>query len=270
MPHAAGLWYEWHGPEDGEVLILSAGLGGSAAYWTPNLAALTDRFRVLVYDHRGTGRSDRALPDPLTVEGMADDLLALMNALRIERAHILGHALGGMIGMAAALAAPERIARIVVINGWARLETPTARCFDVRLRILRDSGPEAYVQAQPIFLYPADWMATEPAAFEEATLNMLHHLPDRAVIEKRIAAIRSFDILERIDKIQSPVLVVSTGDDVLVPSVASGRLAERLPRDHRSDVLHIAWGGHAWNVTDPELFADYVPVWLAGEPIPEE
>ena len=63
MPIAAGLWYEWHGPEAGEVLILSPGLGGSATYWQPNLAAFAERYRVLLYDHRGTGRSDRALPD---------------------------------------------------------------------------------------------------------------------------------------------------------------------------------------------------------------
>lgn len=270
MPHAASLWYDWHGPEQAEILILSSGLGGSADYWRPNLDALSSRFRLLAYDHRGTGRSDRALPDPLTVESMADDLLALMDGLGIEHAHVVGHAVGGMVGMAAALAAPERIGRLVVINGWARLEAPTARCFDVRLKILRDSGPEAYVQAQPIFLYPASWMATEPAAFEAATADMLQHLPDRATMEKRIAAVRAFDILERIGEIRSPVLVVSTEDDILVPSVASAQIAERLGRGNGSDVLHLPWGGHAWNVTDPGLFADYVPVWLAGEPIPED
>ncbi len=63
MPHAAGLYYEMHGPEDGAPLILSPGLGGSADYWAPNLAAFAEAHRVILYDHRGTGRSERARPD---------------------------------------------------------------------------------------------------------------------------------------------------------------------------------------------------------------
>lgn len=61
MAEAAGLYYEEHG--SGPPLILSAGLGGSGNYWLPNLPALAERYRVILYDHRGTGRSDRALPD---------------------------------------------------------------------------------------------------------------------------------------------------------------------------------------------------------------
>ena len=62
MPELAGLFYEEHGPPDGPPLLLSPGLGGSGAYWAPNLAALAERHREILYDHRGTGRSDRALP----------------------------------------------------------------------------------------------------------------------------------------------------------------------------------------------------------------
>jgi len=78
MGEVDGLYWEEHGPADGPPVILSPGLGGSAAYWAPNLAALTERHRVILYDHRGTGRSDRALPAELDVNDMADDVLALM------------------------------------------------------------------------------------------------------------------------------------------------------------------------------------------------
>lgn len=270
MPHAAGLWYEWHGPEDGEVLILSAGLGGSASYWTPNLPSLAARFRVLAYDHRGTGRSDHILPDPHSVEDMAADVLTMMDELAIERAHFLGHALGGLVGMAAALAKPERLGRLVVINGWGRLEPHTDRCFDIRLTLLRDSGPEAYLRAQPIFLYPANWMTTEIEASEAELANMARHFPGREIIERRIAAIRAFDIQNRIGDIASPLLAVCTEDDILVPSMASSRIVDRLSLDNAGTAIHRPWGGHAWNVTFPEDFADLIPAWLAGEPFREE
>jgi aminoacrylate hydrolase len=270
MPDVGGLWYDWHGPEDAEVLILSSGLGGPATYWAPNMDALTARFRVLGYDHRGTGRSERALPDSLSVEDMADDLLALMNELGIERAHVLGHALGGLIGMAAALAAPDRIGRLVVVNGWGRLEPHTARCFDVRLALLRDSGPEAYVRAQPIFLYPANWIEQNTDMLEDEGADLLRHFPGAETIEKRVAAIRAFDIQDRIREIASPLLAVSAQDDILVPSIASGRIIDRISPDNGGTEVLMRWGGHACNVTAADDFNDFIPAWLAGEPIPEE
>lgn len=270
MPHAAGLWYEWHGPEDGEVLILSPGLGGSAGYWKPNLETFAERYRVLLYDHRGAGRSDRALPATVSVEDMATDLLALMDALEIAQAHLLGHALGGLIGMAAALAAPERIGRLVVINGWGRLDPHTARCFDVRLHLLRDSGPEAYLRAQPIFLYPANWLALNGEAIDAEAAVQLSHFPGADVIEKRVAAVRAFDIQDRLGQIVSPLLAVSAEDDILVPSIASGKIIDRLSPENLGTEVIMQWGGHACNVTAAEDFNDFVPAWLAGEPIPEE
>src|SRR3954471_2606671 len=100
MPEAAGLYYEEYGHPEGVPLILSAGLGGSGNYWLPNLDALARYHRVVLYDHRGTGRSDRALPEHVTVAQMGEDLLALIDALDVERAHIVGHAAGGVAGLA--------------------------------------------------------------------------------------------------------------------------------------------------------------------------
>jgi aminoacrylate hydrolase len=267
MPHAAGLWYEWHGPEDGEVLILSPGLGGSGTYWQPNLTTFADRYRVLVYDHRGTGRSDRHLPDRVTIEDMADDVAALIDALGISRAHFLGHALGGMIALALARAAPERLDRLVVVNGWAKLDPYTARCFDVRLALLRDSGPEAYLRAQPIFLYPPDWISVHSEWLDDEAARQLSHFPGAEAVEKRIAALRVWDPGESLGAVEAPVLVLATADDALVPAHAAHDLCALLPNPTR--MLQFS-GGHASNVTEPEDFYDRVLPWLAGaEPIEE-
>ncbi|MCE6983125.1 alpha/beta fold hydrolase, partial [Pseudomonas frederiksbergensis] len=67
MAEAAGLYYEIHGRADAPPLILSSGLGGSASYWAPNIPALAEHFHVIAYDHRGTGRSDRTLPETTSV-----------------------------------------------------------------------------------------------------------------------------------------------------------------------------------------------------------
>lgn len=265
MPEAAGLYYEEHGRPDAQPLILSSGLGGSAAYWRPNIAALAGHFRVIAYDHRGTGRSDRALPEVVTLGDLGADMLALIDALKITRASMIGHAIGGMAALEAARMAPERVDRIVVINGWARLDPQTARCFDVRLSILRHAGPRAYLEAQPLFLFPPDWLSDHDADLREETEHHLAHWPGDAVMEKRIAAARAFDASRWLDAVGSRVFVVSASDDLLVPWRNSAGLAAALPHAlHR----HVDWGGHALNVTASELFNRDTIAWLTNGATP--
>jgi aminoacrylate hydrolase len=266
MPHAAGLWYEWHGPAEGEVLILSPGLGGSAHYWALNLATFAERYRVLLYDHRGTGRSDRALPDELTVEDMARDVFALMDALDVRRAHFLGHAAGGLIGIALAAIAPERLGKLVVVNGWPRLDPYTARCFEARLALLHGSGPEAFVRAQPIFLYPPEWISQESDGLDTEAAKQLEDFPAAENVEKRIAAVRRFD-LSRMPEIATATLVLTAADDHLVPAHCGRALAEALPHGKLALQPH---GGHASNITEPEAFYACVLPWLAGATLIEE
>lgn len=270
MPEAAGLYYETHGLPAGEPLILSPGLGGSAHYWASNIDALAEQFRVIAYDHRGTGRSDPVLPDTVSIEDMADDVIALMDAIGVDRAHFVGHAIGGMIGMAIALKARDRLRRLMVINGWARLEPHTGRCFDARLRLLEQGGPQAYAEAQSIFLFPADWIALHEENVAAMAAATVAHFPDRATLEKRIAAARAFDILERVGEIGTPLLAVCASDDVLVPSVASTRIVDHLSPFNGGTEVTMRWGGHACNVTDPESFHQFALAWLAGKPLIEE
>ena len=262
MPHAAGLRYEQHGREDAPVVVLSSGLGGMAGYWRPNLADLAARFRVLAYDQRGTGGSPGPLAPDLTMADMAADLLALLDALGIARAALVGHALGAHIGLASALAAPGRLERIVAINAWDRLDPLTERVFETRLELLRRSGPEAFFRAQPLFLYPGDWLSGHDAELRTEAAAQVAAFAGPEVIERRVAALRAFDPSPRLGEVDVPVLALAARDDLLAPWTASRRLAERLPRG-RFEAL--PYGAHACNVVDPQAFARLVLPWLAGE-----
>ena len=262
MAEAADLYYEVHGAEDAPPLILSSGLGGSANYWAPNIPALAEQYRVIAYDHRGTGRSDRALPDTVSVEDFAADILAFMDALEIPVATVIGHAAGGVAALALALLAPQRIDKLVVVNGWASPDPHFLRCFAARLALLRGSGPEAYLRAQPLFLYPPNWISANDALLEAELPDQLAHFPGAATMEKRIAALAAFDVSERLRDIHRPVLVVVSDDDMLVPSNAGVALANGLPIAGFCRAEH---GGHAVNVVDPDAFNSFVLAWLAGE-----
>jgi aminoacrylate hydrolase len=247
----AGLYYELHGERDAPPLILSSGLGGSATYWAPNISGLAEHFRVIIYDHRGTGRSDRVLPDVVTVDDFADDMLALMDALGIKCAHLIGHAAGGVAGLALALKAPDRLDKLVVVNGWAMADPHFLRCFEARLNLLRHSGVEAFLRAQPIFLYPAVWISEHCAALDAGLTHQLTDFPGIATMEKRIAALAAFDISDSLGTFRTPMLAVAAADDMLVPACCSRALAKHIAT---CEFALIEWGGHACNVTDPAPF----------------
>ncbi len=261
MPGIAGLRYEWHGPEDGAVLILSAGLGGSGAYWKPNLADLSRNRRLLLYDQRGTGRSDRSLPETESVERMADDVLALIDGLGVERAHLLGHAAGAAIGLALALRAPERLSGLILVNGWSKADPHFLRCFEARLKLLRGFGPRAWIRAQPLFLFPADWSSAHSAELDSELEAQEADFQGAANLEKRVAALTGFDVDARLGEIGLPVLALAAADDMLVPSGCSRRLAELIPN---ATLAMMDWGGHACNITDPDGFSRIVLDWLDG------
>lgn len=250
MPETGGLYYEEHGPAGAPPVILSPGLGGSAVYWAPNLDALIADYRVILYDHRGTGRSARTFQPNLTVEHMADDVLALMDALGLERAFLVGHAAGGLIGLSLALSHPERLASLVVINGFASADPHFVRCMETRLALLHNSGVEAFVRAQPLFLYPARWISDNWRRLVADEAQHIAHFQGAANIEARIAALAAFDVAGRLDEIETDLKLIYAEDDVLVPPSCSERIAENRP----IMTCRYSHGGHACNITHPNEF----------------
>ena len=262
----SGLHYEVHpGPAGADTVILSAGLGGSGGFWAPQMAALTARFDVVLYDHRGTGRSVRTLTEPHSVEAMADDIVAVMDGLDLPSAHLVGHAAGGLAGLALARRHPDRVERLVVVNGWSRPDPHIARCFEARIHLLNDSGPKAYVRAQPIFLYPADWISRNTEQLEAEEPHMTAGFPAREVMLARIQALLDFDIDADLPAIRTPVLISASADDMLVPQLCSRRLAARLPN---ATLDIVPWGGHGFTVTAADPFNRTLVAYLAGEPLP--
>ncbi len=178
------------GPSAGaETILLAAGLGGAAGYWTPQLAALRQRYRVVTYDQAGTGRNRCELPHEHSIAAMADEALAVLEASGSANAHFVGHALGGLVGLELALRRPDRLASLTVVNGWAAASAHTRRCFEMRLALLAHEGPAAYVRAQPIFLYPADWLARNSARMAEEEAHGLAGFQGADTLRKRIRAV---------------------------------------------------------------------------------
>jgi len=244
--------HDIHNPQGRDTVLLSSGLGGAAAFWRPQLQALLDAgHRVITYDQRGTGRSAEALPAPYRIAHMAQDVRELLDATDTAHCHLVGHALGGLVGLQLALDAPKRVASLVLINAWAKPNPHSARCFDARLALLGALGPRAYVEAQPIFLYPADWCAEHADQVQAEVDHAFAHFPGEAVMRARIDALRAFDVDAQLARITTPTLISAAVDDTLVPWTCSQHLAQGLPRATLHTLPH---GGHAHTVTQAAVF----------------
>src|SRR6185295_15256190 len=112
----------------------------------------------------------------------------------------------GLVGLELALGRPDRVQSLTIVNGWAAAHAHTKRCFELRLALLQHEGPAAYVKAQPIFLYPAEWLARngERAAQEEA--HGLAHFQGAETLRRRIAALLAFDATAYLGSLRLPTL----------------------------------------------------------------
>nr|WP_256437574.1 pyrimidine utilization protein D [Roseococcus sp. SDR] len=234
-----------------EVVLLSAGLGGAAAFWAPQRAALEAKFRVLGFDQRGTGRNAEPLPDGYTIGHMADDVIAVMDAAGVSRVHVLGHALGGLVGLDLARRFPDRVGKLVLVNAWAKVDRHSERCFDIRIGILHSQGPAAYVAAQPLFLHTAPYMSANHEKISAEVAHGTAHFQGAENLLKRIGALRAFDARADLAQITAPTLVAASRDDLLVPWTASEALAAGLPH---AELWVTPEGGHAFSVEQPEVF----------------
>lgn len=186
---------------------------------------------------------------------MAQDVAEVLRQLEVPRCHLVGHALGGLIGLELALQMPRMVQTLTVVNGWARLDPHTAVCFDVRLDLLRHAGPDAYVRAQPLFLFPAPWLSAHAERLAREHAHGVAHFQGQETLLRRLAALRAFDVTSRLSEIACPVLVAASRDDMLVPWTASEKLAAGLP-DARLWV--VPEGGHGFTVTEPDAFNEAI------------
>jgi aminoacrylate hydrolase len=246
--HDGQLYYEIHG--SGPPLVFSTGMGGVAAYWKPQITEFAKHFRVVVYDQRGTGRSTMST-GKYSVQLLADDLIGLMDTLRIDRAVAVGHSTGGMLMQCAVVDHPERFSKIVLYSTRASADYFTQLAMGSRLALLRTAGLAAYHRATPIFLYPSHWIKEHQKELDEVARDAIAASAPVEIMASRIEAVLEHDQMARVHRIKSPTLVMCAIDDYLTPPYYSQALAELVPG---ASLEFVSWGGHACSHTNPVEF----------------
>jgi aminoacrylate hydrolase len=234
----AELYYEARG--EGPPLLLVPGLNGLGSFWERQVPAFARDFRVIVHDHRGTGRSSHS-SIRYSVEQMADDVLRLMDALGIASAHFVGHSTGGAIGQVIAQDQPARLESLVLSATWAGHDPFFRRLFESRREILVTLGVESYLRASALFLNPPWWISSNDAALAEQHRQQAAASPPVEILVSRIDAILEFNRRARLGEIHLPTLVIVAADDMVTPRFYSEELAERIPG---AKLVVLEGGGH--------------------------
>lgn len=248
------LGYERSG--EGPPLLLIMGMSGTLVHWgEPLLSRLYEHFDTIVYDHRGIGSSTK-VAEPFTIAQLADDAAALMGALELDTAHVMGISMGGMVAQELALRHPERLRSLVLGCTYAGGEGGSLTSEETMRRLA-----EAMASGDRPRAIRTAWEANVSARFADAPaweafleIGSANAVPV-AVIMEQMRAIVEHDTSQRLGDITAPTLVVHGTEDEMLPVSNAYAIAERIP-DARLEIFDGV--GHLFFWEKPERSAELV------------
>jgi 3-oxoadipate enol-lactonase len=223
----------------GPAVVLSNSLGSDYRMWDAQIAELKKHFTVVRYDTRGHGASP--VPDgPYTIDDLTDDVVALLDRLGIERAHIVGLSMGGMTAMRLAARNPERVARMVLLCTGAQL--PPAQGWTDRATTVRTQGSQAVAEA-----VVARWFSPGYTGDRSRWEAMVAATPAEGYAGC-CEAIAQLDLREQLSMITAPTLAIAGVDDPATPPAKLEQIADAIPGTKLLVVEHAA---HLANAEQP-------------------
>lgn len=244
--------YEFTG-SDKPVLALSNSLGTNFRMWDSQMPEFQRHFRILRYDTRGHGQSS-VTPGDYTIDQLGRDALALMDSLRISRAHFCGLSMGGMIGMWLAIHAPDRVHSLVLCNTAARIGSK--EIWDARIATVRRDGMKSVAAA-----VIERWFTPEFRASSSEKVAVPQRMLENTSPEGYAAccaAIRDMDQREAVAHIKAPTLVIYGRNDPVIPIPDARYLIERIPG---AAELELA-AAHLSNIEQADAFTQAVSAFL--------
>jgi 3-oxoadipate enol-lactonase len=257
------LYWESHG--EGSPLVLVMGIGYDATLWgLYQVPFFSDYFQTIVFDNRDVGRSSQAT-EAYTIADMADDVAGLLDGLGIERAHILGLSMGGMIGQEFAIRHPERLNKLVLTGTSA---APARAKFDPISvwSFVKTHDPEGitFAAQQFLWLFSESFRRNHQAV--DQTLQMLASNPNpvsAAAYQRQAAAYIKHDALNRLGQVTAPAIVIAGEQDRLTPPWICREVADSIP-NARFQLIEGDGSSHVLPLERPNDFNRAVLSFLQG------
>ncbi|MCH7808971.1 MAG: alpha/beta hydrolase [Chloroflexi bacterium] len=249
----------------GPPLLLIRGFTADCSNWSDRfLQPLQERFTCIRFSNRGTGLSDKPA-EPTTIRQMAGDAVALMDALDIERAHIFGVSMGGMIAQEIVLNYADRVNGLVLGCTTPGGENAVAAGPDVIALISREPGLSPRDQKRmswPAIVSPEFIDSDEDFLEEMLRLSLVNPTPLATVVQQ-MAAIRQFDTFDRLPQIKIPTLVIHGDSDRLLPHDNGALIAGQIAG---AEMKTLAGAGHVFFWEKPTESAEAISEFLARIP----
>jgi pimeloyl-ACP methyl ester carboxylesterase len=262
---------EYYREGSGPPLLLLNGFTSQASGWRDEfLEPLQQRFETIRYSHRGTGTSDR-LEGDITLADLADDAAAVLTTLGIEKAHVLGVSMGGMIAQELALNHPERVMGLVLGcttcagagSGREDVARPAPEVLDLLTPRPELSREEQLRRSWPAITTP-EFIESHPEVLEERLRRSLINPTPVETAMKQMAAVQAFDAFDRLPQISLPTLVIHGDRDELVPVGNAHLLQERIPD---AELRIVEGGGHLFTFEFPAESASSIVEFLTRVPV---
>lgn len=258
------LYYEIHGEDNPQTLLLINGIGQWHAAWWRNVGPLAEQFRVVMFDNRGIGDSDK--PDiPYTLDMMADDTLGLLDALHIDQTAVFGHSLGGGIALFMARKQPQRISKMILASTlyWGpKVTMPSARA----MQALQDrSGDPLELVKRGIRIAAADgFEERDPEAFNKLVdLRFKSQQTPELYLRQSGAGLPYFQADHVADFTPPmPVLLLVGEHDEVAPASNSEAIATTWRKQAQVTIIKDA--GHLFNIEQPTITNQLINDFLSG------
>ena len=222
------IHYEVTGKSGATPVLMIQGLGASKNAWNLQRIAMATRFRIISFDNRGAGRSDKPT-EPFTLEQMADDALAVLNAAGIETAHVVGASMGGVISQIVAVKYPQRVRSLTLVCTACRNHPWRQELLQSWAKTAADKG---MIEVGKI---AAQWVMS-PRSFRRLVpaftwMGPLAALRPRHSFVSQIDAILNTreDLVDQLSTITAPTMIIVGNQDILTPRGDSEEIAERIP-----------------------------------------
>jgi 3-oxoadipate enol-lactonase len=237
------------GPERAPVLMLSNSLGATLHMWDLQAPELARHFRLVRYDRRGHGKSGVS-PGPYTMERLGRDVLAILDALRIDKVNWCGLSMGGMVGQWLGAHAPARVDKLILSNTSSYYPDKTP--WHDRIRAVREGGIAAVADRVLGAWFTKDFAAREPETVARMKAMMLA-TPVAGYIAN-CEAVRDMDHREILRAIRAPTLVIAGRHDPATPVEAGEFIRSRIP----GASMHVIDAAHVANIEQPHDYIDAV------------
>jgi pimeloyl-ACP methyl ester carboxylesterase len=259
MPHISSngvnSYYEEHG--SGEPLVLIMGFTVSSVGWHWNIPAFAQDFRTIVFDNRGVGQSDK--PDaPYSMQMFAEDTAGLLDGLGVDKAHVFGISMGGMIAQEFALRYPERVKTLILgctnCGGENAVLSKDPDVLNVLNNIESVDVQQAALAMTKVAVTPWFMQKHMDILLQMNQMSLQHPTPKHGMV-RQMQSIQGHDTYARLPLISIPTLVVTGKEDGLVPPENSITLATRIPN---ADLALLSNASHLFNIELPEATAEVV------------